>query len=345
MALAGLAVAPYRPASGPDAPGRARVVVVVMPGGADGLSLVVPWAEDRYSRRRPTLAVPAPGGDGSTIDLDGFFGLHPRLAALAPIYRRRELAVVHACGCSDATRSHLEAQDVLESVVLGLTRACERRRTAAPGAARPTTFGTRRDGTRGVVGSPYLIAGAEHPAPSGRLYPASAFGPQLRQLAAAMKAGDAPAVCEATTGTWDHHALHGAGDPLGSRLDELAEGLTALIADLGDVMEQTLIVCVSEFGRSVPENLRGGTDHGRGGVMLVLGPAVRGGRVYGRWPGLEPDRLVDQRDLQITTDYRDVLAEIAVRHLGLDRQSPLFEGHRSHSANWVDIMGPRPSEE
>ena len=121
---------------------------------------------------------------------------------------------------------------------------------------------------------------------------------------------------------WDHHANEGgARGQIANRLDDFARGLDALMRDLGDRMADTVIVTMSEFGHAVAQNGSGGTDHGHGNAMLVMGGPVKGGRVYGRWPGLAPEQRHDGRDLAITTDFRDVFAEIAVAHLGAARPS------------------------
>lgn len=117
---------------------------------------------------------------------------------------------------------------------------------------------------------------------------------------------------------WDHHANEGGGDgSLASKLDELARCIMAMVTDPDRTMSDTVLVVLSEFGRSVAENGRGGTDHGQGGAILVIGDHVRGGRVHGSWPGLADHQLADGTSLQITTDVRDVLGEIAAVHLGV----------------------------
>jgi uncharacterized protein (DUF1501 family) len=103
---------------------------------------------------------------------------------------------------------------------------------------------------------------------------------------------------------------------MGTRLDDFGRGLAALVADLGDRLDDTVILTMSEFGRAVAENGSRGTDHGHGNAMMLIGGRVRGGRVYGRWPGLTREQRFEGRDLAVTTDFRDVFAEVVVRHLG-----------------------------
>jgi uncharacterized protein (DUF1501 family) len=107
----------------------------------------------------------------------------------------------------------------------------------------------------------------------------------------------------------------------------LGRALSAFRADLGPDFERVVVVVMSEFGRAVRQNGTGGTDHGHGNAMLVLGGKVQGGRVLGDFPGLAPEQLFERRDVPVTTDFRDVLGEVCERHLGLSDASPLFPGY------------------
>lgn len=120
-------------------------------------------------------------------------------------------------------------------------------------------------------------------------------------------------------GGWDTHVNQGSSEGiLANRLQQLGEGLAALTQGLGEVYADTTILVMSEFGRTLRENGNRGTDHGHGNAMWLMGGDVRGGKVYGEWQGLAPDRLFQGRDLAITTDFRDVIATILDRHLRLD---------------------------
>jgi uncharacterized protein (DUF1501 family) len=114
---------------------------------------------------------------------------------------------------------------------------------------------------------------------------------------------------------------------LANRLDDFARAISALTTDLGDRMADTVVLTMSEFGRAVNENGNRGTDHGHGNAMLVIGGGIRGGRVYGQWPGLAIEQRYDRRDLAVTTDFRDVFAEIVVRHLGGTNVASVFPGY------------------
>ncbi|HZB26525.1 MAG TPA: DUF1501 domain-containing protein, partial [Vicinamibacterales bacterium] len=112
----------------------------------------------------------------------------------------------------------------------------------------------------------------------------------------------------------------------------------ALVTDLGDRMADTVVLTMSEFGRAVNENGNRGTDHGHANAMMVIGGGVRGQRVYGRWPGLAREQRYDARDLEVTTDFRDVFAEIIVRHLGLEDPGAVFPRHVVRSANFPGLF-------
>jgi uncharacterized protein (DUF1501 family) len=162
---------------------------------------------------------------------------------------------------------------------------------------------------------------------NGADYPRSAFGEALRQIAQLIKADVGLEVAFAESGNWDHHVNQGAATgQLAIRLDDLARGIAALARDLGDRMQDVVVLTMSEFGRAVVENGNRGTDHGHGNAMMILGGNVRGGRVYGRWPGLAPEQRYEGRDLSVTTDFRTVFAEVVRGHLGLRDASAVFPG-------------------
>jgi uncharacterized protein (DUF1501 family) len=379
--------------------GRARRLIAIFQRGAvDGLSMIVPFGEAEYYRARPTIAIPKPGASAEgAVDLDGFFGFHPRLAPLAPFWRARTLAVVHACGSPDATRSHFDAQDYMESATPGvkstgdgwLNRYLQARReqdatpfravalgSQLPRALQGTApalavrsldgFGIRGGATNAAAlsfeeqyaaAADVVLGGAGRDAfdamhllsrtdpgryspEHGAEYPNSPFGQALRQIAQLVKADVGLEVAFADLGGWDTHVNQGAGaGQLAARLDDLARGLSALLVDLGDLLDDTVVLTMSEFGRAVNENGNRGTDHGHGNAMIVAGGGVRGGRVYGRWPGLAIDDRYDRRDLAVTTDFRDVFAEIVVRHLGVDDPAPIFPGYAISGGRFPGVLG------
>ncbi len=395
LALVSLGFAPTflaRTVAAADA--RRRVLITIFQRGAvDGLNMIVPFGERAYYAARPTLAVAAPGRSAdAAVDLDGFFGLHPRLAPLKPLFDARQMAIVHACGSPDGTRSHFDAQDYMETATPGVKNTQDgwlnrylharehqaatpfRAVALAPQLPRAlqglepalaigqiSQFGIRGGGGAGDMvqssfESEYAAAadsvlhstgreafdavrmlknanlGQSTPA-NGAEYPRSAFGEALRQIAQLVKADVGLEVAFAESGNWDHHVNEGSAvGLLATRLDDLARGVTALVRDLGDRMQDVVILTMSEFGRAVVENGNRGTDHGHGNAMMIIGGPVRGGKVYGRWPGLAPEQRYEGRDLAVTTDFRSVFAEVVHGHLGLADTRPVFPGFTAQTS-------------
>jgi uncharacterized protein (DUF1501 family) len=169
---------------------------------------------------------------------------------------------------------------------------------------------------------------ARHRPAAGIAYPRGPFGDSLLQIAQLVKADVGLELAFTEIGGWDHHAAEGgARGALATRLRELGAGLRALHDDLGPRLDDVVVVTLTEFGRTVRENGNRGTDHGHASVSLVMGGPVRGGRVLGRWPGLAAPKLHEGRDLAMTTDFRDLLGELLVGHLGARDLAPVFPGH------------------
>jgi len=367
---------------------RKKILIAIFQRGAvDGLNMVVPFGERAYYSARPSIAIPRPGAEGGALDLDGFFGFHPRMAPLEPFFKRGQLAIVHAAGSHDETRSHFDAQDYMESGTPGIksTRDGWMNRylhakehaekstpfravaltTALPRSLQGTApalaigqlgqFGIRgRDGEMMASGfeAQYAQAADSLLGSTGREafdaikmlkdadpgsyapgnnaeYPRSGFGEAMRQIAQIVKSDLGLEVAFAELGQWDHHANEGASTgQIANRLDDFARGIAAFAQDLGDRMADVTVVTMSEFGRTVKENGNRGTDHGHGNAMLVLGGDVKGGKVHGKWPGLEPEQLWQGRDLAITTDFRDVFTECVTGHLGARDVSKIFPGYQ-----------------
>ena len=368
-------------------PSRRRVLVTVFQRGAvDGLNMIVPFGEKAYYAARPSIAIARPGsGPDAALDLDGFFGMHPRLAPLKGLFDARQLAIVHASGSHDETRSHFDAQDYMETATPGVKstpdgwlnrylhakeheKATPFRAVAlapqlpralqgiAPALAigQINQFGIRAAGSSDMVQSSFeaeYAAAAEsvlhqtskdafnairmlksadpsrYAPENGADYPRSAYGEALKQIAQLIKADVGLEIAFAESGNWDHHVNEGAGvGLLANRLDDFARGIAALVRDLGDRMADVVVMTMSEFGRAVAENGNRGTDHGHGNAMMVIGGNVRGGKVYGRWPGLAPEHRYEGRDLAVTTDFRSVFAEVAQAHMGLQNTQRVFPG-------------------
>jgi uncharacterized protein (DUF1501 family) len=338
LRTAGVAVG-IRPAIGPTRSRRSPIlVVIVLRGGLDGLNVLVPFGDPGYATLRPLSAIRPPDtGAGSAIDLDGFFGLHPGLSALIPLYMSGRLAVVHACGLPGATRSHLVAQ---EAIARGtVTPSCGSTGWVGRLLKRQLDGSVDRVAIAGgeaalpfVEGVPALLLDDVVGAP-GR---ADEFDPltshqdghltaELQRLATAIEVRTDLVAAVIDSPGWDDHDPASTGPSFAARLTDLGDGLARFARRLGDRFTDTLVLTVTEFGRSAAENRRGGTDHGQGSVMMLLGGAVDGG-IYGTWPGLALDELIDQRDVAITTDVRSVIGGVATRHLGFAEPAGLFPG-------------------
>jgi uncharacterized protein (DUF1501 family) len=174
----------------------------------------------------------------------------------------------------------------------------------------------------------------------GADYPRSPLGQALRQIAQLTKAEVGLEVAFADVGGWDTHVNQGsANGQLATRLDDFARSIAAFVADLGERMGDVVVLTMSEFGRAVNENGNRGTDHGHGNAMIVIGGGVRGGHVYGKWPGLAVNRRYEGRDLAVTTDFRDVFGEIVVRHLGVGDPQSIFPGYQVQAAKFPGLFG------
>jgi uncharacterized protein (DUF1501 family) len=378
---------------------RQKTLVVVFQRGAmDGLNVVAPYADPVYRRFRPTIALPAPrgGAKDAALDLDGYFGLHPSLEPLLPLWKDGSLAAVQAVGSPDPTRSHFDAQDFMESGTPGVKSTedgwinrhlqCASSPEATPfravsltptlprslaGRAPAVAMNSIREfdlrpsaGTQVANGFEGMYEGAVKDvlhgtgqetfeaiqflkksdparyAPSaGAEYPRGRYGDSLKQVAQLIKADVGVEVAFTEIGGWDHHAAEGGVQgQLAQRLRELGLSLAAFQKDLGARMQDVVLVTLTEFGRTVHENGNRGTDHGHASVSLVMGGGVRGGKVQGRWPGLEERSLYEARDLAVTTDFRDLLGELLTRHLGDRDLTKVFPGYASSASKFPGVM-------
>jgi uncharacterized protein (DUF1501 family) len=162
---------------------------------------------------------------------------------------------------------------------------------------------------------------------NGAKYPGGRFGQSLQQIARLIKADVGVEVAFADIGGWDTHVNE--VNQLANNLSEFGQSLAAFYQDLGDRMADVTVVTMSEFGRTARENGNCGTDHGHANVMFVMGGDIRGGRIYGDWPGLAGEQLYEGRDLNLTTDFRDVLGELVAKHLGNPNLKSVFPGYDS----------------
>ncbi len=180
---------------------------------------------------------------------------------------------------------------------------------------------------------------AQHKPENGAVYPNTQLGRSLMQIAQLIKAGIGLEVAFAETGGWDTHVNQGgARGQLANLLRDFGSSISAFGTDLGKRMDDVTLLTMSEFGRTARENGSRGTDHGHGNAMLILGNSVKGGKVYGDWKGLKNDQLNEGRDLAVTTDFRDVFAEAANKHLGNRELDKLFPKYSANPGNFKGFM-------
>ncbi len=181
---------------------------------------------------------------------------------------------------------------------------------------------------------------AKYKPAAGADYPNGRFGDSLKQLAQLIKANLGVQVAFADIGGWDHHVNEGSTQgQIANVLHEFSQSLAAFWTDLGDLAEDTVVVTMSEFGRTARENGNRGTDHGHANVMFVMGGPVKGGKVYGRWPGLDQSQLYEGRDLAVTTDFRQVLGEAVYKHLGNKSLDQVFPGFENQPGKFLKYLG------
>ncbi len=374
---------------------RKKLVVLFQRGAADGLNIVAPYRDPNYVAMRPSLALKP----DQVLDLNGTFGLHPALASFKPLYDQGHLAIIHAAGSPDTTRSHFDAQDYMESGTPGvkattdgwLNRALSTEhlstklsafRAVALGSQVPRTLQGKLPAIALNNLSDFSVGGkfanaapvaqafqalyddstdavlhgtgqetfeavrmlkfadpAQYKPADGVTYPNAPFGNSLRQIAQLLKANLGVEAAFADIGGWDTHVNQGAATgQLANRLREFSDSIAAFWHDMGDDAEHITLVTMSEFGRTAHQNGTGGTDHGHANVMFVLGGHVRGGKLYGKWPGLAPEQLNEGRDLAVTTDFRRVLAEVSFRSLGAHNLASVFPDAEISPSTFLNLI-------
>jgi uncharacterized protein (DUF1501 family) len=378
---------------------KKSLVVIFLRGGCDGLTLVAPSGDRHYAAARPPALRVARDGERGGIRLretnaDADFRFHFQATGLYELFQARELAVIHAAGLQDATRSHFDAEDRMEraaphvgaSVGGWLARWLQQAKpegvltTLAVGSAAPDSLrgaqgvavAQQINGLRIAPGhghGAFLKARMEQmyardtvlAAPLQRLLslsreiearaamdqngqlkayePASSYpgdnplAEQLKTVAQAIKLDLGLRVSTVDFGGWDTHINQSW--EIDRLIGQLSSALKAFWADLGQHRETVMVTVMSEFGRRLKSNESGGTDHGHGNVMFILGGSVKGGRMYGTWPGLDNDALDEGADLAITTDYRTVLAEVVKQHLGTADLAQIFPGFNQQSLGFM----------
>ncbi|MEO0454515.1 MAG: DUF1501 domain-containing protein [Verrucomicrobiota bacterium] len=372
------------------------LVVIFLRGGTDGLNLVVPHGDDHYYKVRKNIAIPKPGKNKGAIDLDGFFGLHPSAAPMAPLFEEGVFQALHAVGYDHNTRSHFEEQDVWETGVIGNTvqsdgwlnrhlqtskghgliralaigdtlprilhgkspayavrgisdlslppssLAKEGVFAALEHAYMPSDRNMARDGvelvhqtgTLTLEGVKLLEKIKAQPYQPNAEYPKDGFANKLKEAARLIKANIGLEVIEVDLGGWDTHNRQGGVEgTFANKVNILSESVKAFTQDLGSHLDDTLIMTLSDFGRTARENGSQGTDHGWANCLFMGGGPVKklqdqqSKPVISEWPGLAPELLHQKRDLQHTTDFRDVLAEVVREHLGNPNLEKVLPGY------------------
>jgi len=398
--------------------GKKILVCIFMRGAVDGMSMIVPHGDPNYYNLRSVgaggIALPRTG-EGGVLDLDGQFGMSPALAPLKSLYDQGFLAPIHAVGSPNATRSHFDAQDYMESGVPGdksittgwlartVANCPEDTAKAKTGGIRTVsmtsqlprslegdgnalaisdlaTFGVGRgvSGTgktatmmpmmggnagngggfealyAGAVGDVLHGTGQEtfdalkmlsgldptKYTPANKAdYGRGKLGQSLKQIAQLIKADVGLEVAFAEMGGFDTHVNQGAGQGLlARRLEELASGMKGFWQDLGDRMDDVVVLTMSEFGRTARQNANGGTDHGHGTAFLAMGGKVNGGKVISKWPGLAPEQLYEKRDLAVTTDFRQIFGEVATQHLKVRDVADVFPNFNAPKADYRGVL-------
>ena len=389
-----------------NAPSRDGKVLVniFMRGAVDGLNVVVPYGEDNYYSLRSSIAIPRPStrlrqsrqesrgptaSEDAALDLDGFFGVNPRMKNIQKMFQAREAVFIHASGSPDGTRSHFEAQNFMEAGTPGVatteTGWLNRTMTQVDGTARTPfelvaitpelplslrgdypalcfnsidelKFGSRDSeefssalaemysSSQVLGGSVSILREAMKVAKNSKIrdddnsnYPAYPLAKKLHEVAKLIKMNVGLQIAFVDVEGWDTHVNEGGTENgvLPNLLKQFDESIKAFRDDLGEKFGNVVVVTMSEFGRTVHENGNGGTDHGHANVMMVFGGNVNGGRVAGKWPGLNENDLYQGRDLALATDFRTVLSEAITKHLGVQDVAPVFPGFEYSGSNLV----------
>jgi uncharacterized protein (DUF1501 family) len=373
LGMGAVAVGATRVWAAPSA-GNTKLLVVMLRGAYDGMSLFVPHSSTFYYESRPTIAVPRPGGDPSAaLALTADWSLNPvAREGLGKLWSARQLAFVPFSGSQDRSRSHFQAQDAMElgqgdapkldygsgflnrlvaelggaggvaftqnttpvfkgavlvpNVSLGRGIAAKappmpgRQSAALSAMYEGTKLGqmaqegmeTRREVTQTLSGLDMEMEQASRGAGG-----ANAFDRTVRAIGTLMRTKPEYAVGFVDVGGWDTHVNQGpVQGQLANNLQGLSSGLATFADTMGAAWADTVVVVMSEFGRTFRENGNRGTDHGHGNVMLVAGGRVRGG-IAGRQTTLSAGTLFENRDLPVLNDYRAVLASVFARLYGV----------------------------
>ncbi len=397
-AMAGSRISGF--AFSPEGEAAEIFIYVFLRGGCDGLNLVAPVNDPFYVAERPNELRVTDHGDNEGLLLDNAFAkmdfrLHKKAPELKELYDSNTLAIIHAAGLTNGTRSHFDAMDIIERGSLDNKNLSEGWFTRylnsttsinsaamfpsmAISASMPISFlgsnatlalnnfneyklrGDARYGDmlRKFYTGKTLLDEASNNAlnsiqyinqhipkdASGKVipyapenntkYPESPFGRSLQTLAQVIKMDMGLQIASVDYGGWDTHEHQ--TNVFSNLTEGLSKSLGAFYNDLANYQNRITVLVMSEFGRRLKANKSGGTDHGHGNVMLVLGGSVKGGKMYGNWPGLANEQLDNRVDLAVTTDYRSVLSEIIVKKLSNPKIGYIFPGFKDYKP--VDFL-------
>ncbi len=364
------------------------LVTIFQRGAMDGLMAVTPYTDEYLKAFRPSLFMSPvkTGNNNPLIDLDGRFGLHPSMNAFTPFFNDKRLAIVHAVGSPNNTRSHFDAQDYMESGTpfnKGTSSGWLNRAVGLLGHEAPTPFqavsitsslprsfygdnealaiNNLQDFAIQLKGNPMAAnmasksfeelydqtsssllnrTGKEsfdalkmlkktdlknYKPANNAVYPSTPLGNSLKQIAQLIKMDVGLEIAFTDCGGWDTHYNQGTDNgTFAKNVNDLSNCITAFWTDLGAMQDDVTLMTMTEFGRTVKQNGTGGTDHGRGSCLFILGNDVNGGIVHGNMPILSKENLEDGRDVPVTTDFRAVFSEVADSHLKLKNDKVLF---------------------
>ena len=344
------------------APGDNRLVVIILRGAMDGLGVVSPYGDTEFTALRPKIGLTPERG---LIDLDGRFGMHPKLGVLSPMWQTGELGFAHAVSTPYRDkRSHFDGQDILEAGTQGIATANDGWINRALSHMQNTSVDTAYSVGRETM----LITSGENPARSwapGEKLPlgedersllqmiyrddplfadAAAAAAELSLTTGERKAQGREAVkvlaqyaagrlkedariATFSIGGWDTHVIQPAA--INYPTSQLADAIVTLKQELGPEWSRTMVIAMTEFGRTARENGSKGTDHGTGGAAVLAGGVLAGGKVFGDWPGLAEPDLYKGRDLQATQDVRHYPAWALHKMFGVaqsDLERDVFPG-------------------
>lgn len=359
LSAAGLMTSAIAPPIFANVPTEKRFILINLKGAMDGLHALAPYADSEYHKLRPTIGLGAPGTDRAILDLDGSFGLHPALKPLQSLYNAKELVFVPAVSTQYRQRSHFEAQNMLEGggsspyqrktgwlnraivelggspnrigLSLGPTIPLIMRGQADIRTWSDSRLPEADEGFLNRVNAMYeedpifhkAFVQAQDDKANAAMMDNMRLGNGRLELStraalAILKEKNGPRIAVIEAGGWDTH--YAQERRLNKLFSELANSIALIRQDLGDIWKDTAVMVVSEFGRTAAENGSKGTDHGTGGLAIIAGGAVNGGKIRGEWPGLSMAALLDERDLAPANHLESLFKSALTQHLSVSER-------------------------